>query len=671
MSNQVKFKNIPSLLLIIFIITYTAWFSFLALRRYAALDTGGYDLGNMDQAVWNTLRGRILQETNVEGIDTRLAHHVEPILILMAPLYLLYSSPRTLLVVQTIVIALGALPVYALARRKLSSEFAGLAFALAYLLYPALQAANVDEFHTVSMSPTFILAAYYILEIGNVKREDGDKLRGMPHVSHLTFYALLIILALMCKEDVSLGVILLGAYIMLRRAEKRIGAATALGGLIWFYVAVYVVIPHFNPQDVSPFLAYYENLGDNPIEMGGTLLTNPRLMRELVFNRHNFVYLAGLTAPFAFLSLLDPLMMACAAPSVAICLLGNNEWMKNLNLSHHPAASLPFFVLATIGGAAWLNRRVGKSTNRQIGKLVSLVVLCAALIYHRYNGFTPLAIGFRPVPLTAHHQMVHEFTALIPADASVCASQQVNSQVSQRRELYLFPHLHDADFIFLDVTPTVHPLIVQDIYNTVHNLLREGKYGVRAARDGYLLLASQGITTSQIPDEFYTFARAAPAPEIAFPHQVRYDGALEFLGYDLVPERTATAYLTLYFRGTEPIEKDYRFFVFFLDADGNIYKPALTAPIRYPSDQQLVAPTWYSSSQWQPGEVIRVETTRWVMRHPAQVSIALAVIDGDNQWELSQRVAPEIFVSDAEVVQNGTMLRLLTLRSDGRRIFGE
>ena len=42
-----------------------------------------------------------------QGPPTRLGQHVEPIFLLIAPLYLIHSGPETLLVLQTVALALG------------------------------------------------------------------------------------------------------------------------------------------------------------------------------------------------------------------------------------------------------------------------------------------------------------------------------------------------------------------------------------------------------------------------------------------------------------------------------------------------------------------------------------------------------------------------------------
>jgi len=84
-----------------------------AIFRHLEFHTDAFDLGNMDQAVWNTLHGHPFRFTNRGNDDfgppTRLSIHVEPILLLLSLLYLIHSGPVTLLATQTIALALGAI----------------------------------------------------------------------------------------------------------------------------------------------------------------------------------------------------------------------------------------------------------------------------------------------------------------------------------------------------------------------------------------------------------------------------------------------------------------------------------------------------------------------------------------------------------------------------------
>ena len=96
---------------------YAAGFTALSILRHRALQTGRFDLGNMVQAVWSTAHGHPLAVTGLRGDEiSRLAAHFDPILAAFAPLWLIWPSPDSLLLAQAIAVALGALPVFWLAR---------------------------------------------------------------------------------------------------------------------------------------------------------------------------------------------------------------------------------------------------------------------------------------------------------------------------------------------------------------------------------------------------------------------------------------------------------------------------------------------------------------------------------------------------------------------------
>src|ERR1700726_2162687 len=108
-------------LLIIFMLIYAVDMSRLAVLRYETFQATAFDLGNMDQVIWNTLHGRLFQFTN-QAIDwygppIRLAIHFEPIILPLSLLYSFGADPRILLVFQTLTLASGSLPVFLLTRK--------------------------------------------------------------------------------------------------------------------------------------------------------------------------------------------------------------------------------------------------------------------------------------------------------------------------------------------------------------------------------------------------------------------------------------------------------------------------------------------------------------------------------------------------------------------------
>ena len=104
-----------------------------------------FDLGIFDQAVW------LISQGETPFVTTRGLHilgdHFSILLYLLGPIYRLFPHPKTLLTLQTLAMALGAIPAYGLARKRLGGESYGLLFGLVYLLHPAHQWSITYEFH--------------------------------------------------------------------------------------------------------------------------------------------------------------------------------------------------------------------------------------------------------------------------------------------------------------------------------------------------------------------------------------------------------------------------------------------------------------------------------------------------------------------------------------------
>jgi len=205
----------PRVLLWTAVAAYAAGFSSLAILRHRAFATGRFDLGNMVQAVWSTAHGDPLAVTDLQGDQiVRLGAHVDPILVLLAPLWRLWPSPNMLLTVQATAVALGAIPVFWLACKHLTSERAALGFALAYLLYPAGQWMTLSDFHPVALACPLLLFAFWYLDEGRL----------LP-------FGLCAAVAALGKEHVPLAVAGLGVWYAVSRGKRFAGALIAAAGV--------------------------------------------------------------------------------------------------------------------------------------------------------------------------------------------------------------------------------------------------------------------------------------------------------------------------------------------------------------------------------------------------------------------------------------------------------
>ena len=206
---------------------FAAGFGALSMLRHRSFETGRFDLGNMVQAVWSTAHGHPLRVTTLTGEQAfRLGAHIDPVLMLFAPLWWLWPSPDLLLVAQAVAIALGALPVYWLARKHLGSERAGIGFALVYLVYPPTTWLALNEFHPGGLAMPALLYAFWYL--------DEDRLA--PFAAFALF-------ASICREDVPLVLAGFGVWYALAKARRAEGAVIAVAGVTWTAIAAGILVP--------------------------------------------------------------------------------------------------------------------------------------------------------------------------------------------------------------------------------------------------------------------------------------------------------------------------------------------------------------------------------------------------------------------------------------------
>jgi uncharacterized membrane protein len=325
-------------LLILIMVVYTVEMSHQAILRYDTFKAGAFDLGNMDQVLWNTIHGRFFQFTN-QAIDwygppTRLAIHFEPIILPLSLLYAFHADPRILLVFQTLALMSGALPIFLLTRKYLSEwpMFATL-MAAAYLLSPALLGLNIFDFHPVSLATPLLL--YAILAL-TYKR--------------YAWFLIACVLACMCKEDIPLAVAVFGILVIWKYKLPRLGTILIIGGLLWSVLAFKVIIPHFYPGiQANNYWYRYEALGSSPGAAVANLFIHPWLLFSTFFTMDRFFYLVNLLRGGGFLSLLSPEWLLPALPSLAINLLSTDPVLYS-GVYHYNAAIIPFIMLSAIHG---------------------------------------------------------------------------------------------------------------------------------------------------------------------------------------------------------------------------------------------------------------------------------------------------------------------------------
>jgi len=408
---------------------------------YLGFRLARFDLGNMVQAVWSTAHGRPLEMTLLSGEQAvRLASHADPILVLFAPLFVVWPSPLALASVQIGACALGALPVFWLGRRHLDSEKAAGLLALAYLAYPWLAWTALDAMHPVTLAiPLFLYSIWFL---------DTDRMWG---------FALCAILIAATGELMGLPVAALGLWYWLARGHRRAGFVIAATGFAWSLLAIKVIVPAFHDAD-SPFYAYYATIGGSPEGVLKTALTDPGAIASQLFTHTDLGYLVWLSAPLAGLFVLAPGLAAVALPQLLANGLSDSPAMAGPQ-HQYVAAVIPFLIAATVIGFSRLSR------DRQVLGATLVLVLSAMLtVYAGPWSGSPAAVALwyqDPVP-AKHVAALDDAIALVPDDAPVSATNKAGSHLSTRQYFYSPPMLGRAEWIVLD---TQDPWVVGKAVN--------------------------------------------------------------------------------------------------------------------------------------------------------------------------------------------------------------
>src|SRR3989344_165706 len=378
------------------IISYISYFSYVSIEKHNNFFTGRFDLGNMDQTVWNTLNGRFFQLTNPDGTQTisRLAIHSDFILMLISPFYILWNDPRVLLVIQSVILGLGGLFIYKISNYVLKNNYLSLVFGISYLLNPFVQKQNLFDFHPVTLATTFLLASFYFL----IKRKN----------KWWIVFALLSIF-LFC-------------FLMSYAIPAARGGA------------------HFATE-------YFEMFGSSPFDIGKNMLMNPIKTTSLLLTFPNLNYAYKLLLPVGFLSLLAPSFLIFALPDTLINLLSKNENLKSVNF-HYAALILPFIYISAVFGV----KNLLSITSRFTGsKVLANFILIVSLFSTFQYGVLP---GAKKPSLETYNKFlpqrreIESFLHKIPPELKVAATNNLGAHLSHREYIFTIPNgVNEADVI--------------------------------------------------------------------------------------------------------------------------------------------------------------------------------------------------------------------------------
>ncbi|MHB8631019.1 MAG: DUF2079 domain-containing protein [Candidatus Limnocylindria bacterium] len=425
---------------------YGLLFGALSLIRHWSFHSTGLDLGVFDQVIWNTSRGHFMESTL--SLDRCTPHsffgdHFSPILVALVPLYWIAPHPETLLIVQTVALALGAWPVYLLARRLLPRGVERLIWILAYVLNAPLAFITLYDFHEVALAVLPLGLAMYFL----VTR------RSVPMI-------LALLVAFTVKEEIALIGVGFGVALAFQ-GRWRSAAVVTLGSAAVFVATLTLIIPAFADAPYQ-YVGRYASLGGSVPGIARTLLLDPLRALSVLFEGDvgsKIVFVLSLFGPGALLAFRSRWAIVPSIVPFGYLLLSDYGGEHTLH-NQYGAPIIPLAIGASIVGFA-------KTSPRWRPRLTAAVVVATLFFCVGFGGW-PFSRDFANAYLrgdpgraqSATPMVVREarYDALLPAVRAIAPNIPIAStdfwvtQVGERRFNYHLNALDpcDARYVILD-----------------------------------------------------------------------------------------------------------------------------------------------------------------------------------------------------------------------------
>lgn len=408
--------------LLILCVAHASWMTWIAYDLHYGLGTFSYDVGLYDQGLWLMSRGHAPFVTFMGR--NLMGDHASLILVFLIPLYWIVPGTMTLLVVQTIVVAAGAIPIYLLAKHLLGSAPMALCAAFIYLANPALNGGAMENFHPDSFLALFIPLCFFAAFTEKWK---------------LFFVA--VVLSLLVKEDVLLVMVPLGLYVAWQ-FDKRRGLLAAAASIVATVLGMFVMMRH---------LIGVPTRNGWRIPFGGVggflkeIFTNPINVAKYLWDDNRPLYLFKMFAPFGGLFFLAPTVALIAIPVLASNVI-STFWYQHQIEYHYSIVAVAPLLVATVLGV----KKLGPKWSR----VAMAAVVSCSLVTFVFWGIHPLATHPRAA-LTAGSPFAKSGLDIIkdiPDDAVVSAYDPLTAHLGHRRQIYFFPNPFKALYYGVDDT---------------------------------------------------------------------------------------------------------------------------------------------------------------------------------------------------------------------------
>lgn len=449
--------------------------SSLSVRLHDKLITSTLDLGLFENLMWNTLHG-----AHGIALQTRyFATHAELVLYALLPFYALVPRAETLLVIQSALVGGSMIPLYLLGRRWLQSSWQACVLTAAFAFYPAVHGPTFYDFHFLTLSVFFVLwGAWFVV------------------TRRWVWFWLAVVVAMACREDVSLGLMGVGLGLACTEWRRRTGIALLLLAAAWFVSIKFLWMTTFGDQSFAEHYARLVAPGEGGFTgILRTLLSNPLYVLATMMNEEKLVLALHLLVPLAFLPVRQSRTAFLLFPGVVVVGLSTSRSALNQIAFQYTSHFTPYLFVSVTAALAALarNKRLAALGAVCIGTAIAASQFGAVRWNHYTAGFQQFDFAWTVEDQT-RLQDLGELVAMIPQRASVSAGEHEGPHVARRAVLLsLKERVDGADYVLWG-----RRSFRWGGKESVLQCLGSGKYGVVATRGEFGLLRRGAATDRNV-----------------------------------------------------------------------------------------------------------------------------------------------------------------------------
>jgi uncharacterized membrane protein len=433
--------HLPTIVVVAAALAYAIYFSHFTLMNHRRFGTYGFDLGINVNWCYNALQGSPFRSTVLFGPDGGhfFAGHAIFAMFMWLPVFALMPGPEILLIYQSVMIGIAAIPLYLFARTLLPRWTAAVV-AVAYLIYAPLHGPNFYDYHELPVALPFHFTLYWLIATNRLK-----------------WAALVVPILWGHREDVSVGLTVLGLFLVLTGHRVRFGLGLAVASAIWFILVKFVLMP---AMGAWWFIEIYKELQPNGTGgYGGvvqTILINPAYFFSTLLREQKLIYFLHLFAPVVFLPTRRLLLFMLALPGFCFTLM-TTGYPPTVSIAfQYTTHWIPYIFAATVLALHVLGQQFGAERRRAAVCAMALAVSAHSTVFGAIFQHDSFVGGFAGVSFVEtdedrrNYEGFQALAKLIPPDASVAASENEIPHLSARRDAYTLKDVHgDATYVLV------------------------------------------------------------------------------------------------------------------------------------------------------------------------------------------------------------------------------